>query len=73
MRRHARALPPACERRLAASALPAPQPPDFAARGDRRDTFSAALEQSEQFFRAGDSVGYESKPVMLYYWLSEAF
>ena len=48
------------------------RPPDFAARGERKDTFSAALEQSEQFFRAADSVGYESKPVMLYYGLSQA-
>ncbi|WP_141280239.1 YaaC family protein [Pseudonocardia hydrocarbonoxydans] len=47
-------------------------PPGFAARGERKDTFSAALEQSEQFFRASDSVGYESKPVMLYYGLSQA-
>ena len=37
------------------------RPPEFAARGERKDTFSAALEQSEQFFRAADSVGYESR------------
>lgn len=36
-------------------------PPDFAARGERKNTFSAALEQSGQFFRAADSVGYEGR------------
>ena len=49
-----------------------PSPPEYAARGARRDIFSAALEQSEQFFRAADTVGYETKPVMLYYGLSQA-
>lgn len=48
------------------------RPPGHAARGDKRDLFSAALEQSEQFFRAADAVGYETKPVMLYYGVSQA-
>lgn len=47
-------------------------PPDNAGRGARRDLFSAALEQAEQFFRAADAVGYETKPVLLYYGLSQA-
>jgi hypothetical protein len=47
-------------------------PPEHAVRGGRRDTFAAALEQAEQFFRAADAVGYETKPVMLYYGLSQA-
>lgn len=47
-------------------------PPGHAARGQRRELFSAALEQAEQFFRAADSVGYDTKPVMLYYGLSQA-
>jgi len=48
------------------------EPPEHAHRGERRDLFSTALEQSEQFFRAADAVGYETKPVMLYYGVSQA-
>jgi hypothetical protein len=48
------------------------QPPGFAKTGDRAGLFASALEQSEQFFRAADAVGYETKPVMLYYGLSQA-
>jgi hypothetical protein len=47
-------------------------PPEFAASGPRRELFSAALEQAEQFIRAADSIGYATKPVMLYYGLSQA-
>lgn len=47
-------------------------PPEFASSSPRRKLFSAALEQAEQFFRAADSIGYETKPVMLYYGLSQA-
>jgi hypothetical protein len=38
----------------------------------RRRTFQAALEQSEQFLRAAASVGYETKPVQVFYGLSQA-
>src|SRR5262245_28664242 len=38
----------------------------------RRATFQAALEQSEQFFRAAALVGYETKPVQVFYGLYQA-
>lgn len=47
-------------------------PPPHADRGGRKALFAAALEQSEQLFRAADGVGYETKPILLYYGLNQA-
>ncbi|MFF2549268.1 YaaC family protein [Kitasatospora sp. NPDC058063] len=38
----------------------------------RRETFSTALEQAEQFFRAADAVGTATQPLQLFYGLSQA-
>lgn len=38
----------------------------------RRRTFQAALEQAEQFLKAAASVGYDTKPVQVFYGLSQA-
>ncbi|MGC4903102.1 YaaC family protein [Micromonospora echinospora] len=37
----------------------------------RRNTFNASLEQAEQYFRASPFVGYETRPVLLFYGLSQ--
>jgi hypothetical protein len=42
-----------------------------AAGGDRRATFNAALEQSEQLFTAASSVGTATQPILLFYGLSQ--
>ncbi|MGZ3303803.1 MAG: YaaC family protein [Isosphaeraceae bacterium] len=47
-------------------------PPGAAQNGDRRAVFGAALEQAEQFFSAAGSVGPATKPVLLFYGLSQA-
>jgi len=39
---------------------------------DRRAIFTAALEQAEQFLSAAATVGYATKPVQLFYALSQA-
>jgi hypothetical protein len=39
---------------------------------ERRETFSAALEQAEQFMRAAAEAGYATKAVQLFYVLSQA-
>ena len=38
----------------------------------RRDTFQGALEQAEQQFRAASLIGYDSRPLNLFYGLSQA-
>lgn len=43
------------------------RPPGRAARGRRPEVFSAALEQAQQLFNAATLVGYESKPILLFY------
>ncbi|ADX75207.1 hypothetical protein Asphe3_41420 (plasmid) [Pseudarthrobacter phenanthrenivorans Sphe3] len=42
-----------------------------AARGDRQKTFNAALEQAEQLFSAGSTVGTATQPILLFYGLSQ--
>jgi YaaC-like Protein len=42
-------------------------PPGHAARGERKEVYSAAMEQAEQFLTASDDIGYEIKPILLYY------
>lgn len=39
---------------------------------ERTEVFTAALEQSEQLMRAAESVGYATKPLPLFYSLSQA-
>ena len=39
---------------------------------ERRETFGAALEQPEQLFAAGGAVGYETRPLLLFYAVSQA-
>lgn len=48
------------------------EPPGAAARGSRRDTFVSALEQAEQLFRAAAQVPYASRPILIFYGLSQA-
>lgn len=48
------------------------QPPGRAARGDRKETFDAALEQSEQFMKSASRAGVATRPVLLFYALSQA-
>lgn len=47
-------------------------PPGLASRRDRRRVFTTALEQAEQLFRAAETVGPETKPLLLFYGLSQA-
>lgn len=47
-------------------------PPSAANRGKRRQVFAAALEQAEQLFRASAAVGSASRPLTLFYGLSQA-
>jgi hypothetical protein len=50
-----------------------PPPPGSAGLIDaRRVVFAAALEQAEQFLTAASAVGYATKPVQLFYALSQA-
>lgn len=41
-------------------------------RGHRRDVFHMALEQSQQQFAAAAAIGYESRPLNLFYGLAQA-
>ena len=47
-------------------------PPRRAVSGIRSEVFRAAMEQSEQLFRAAENTGYESRPLLLFYGLSQA-
>ncbi|MEV6600076.1 YaaC family protein [Actinoplanes sp. NPDC051346] len=47
-------------------------PPGHAKKGARRTTFQAALEQCEQFLAAAGDAGYATRPVQLFYALSQA-
>lgn len=47
-------------------------PPGNAQRGDRRQTFNAALEQAEQLFGAAANVGPAARPLLAFYGLSQA-
>jgi YaaC-like protein len=46
--------------------------PGYAKRGARRTTFQSALEQCEQFLAAAREAGYATRPVQLFYALSQA-
>lgn len=47
-------------------------PPGYAKQGARRTTFQTALEQCEQFLGAAGIAGYATRPVQLFYALSQA-
>src|ERR1700744_1023636 len=47
-------------------------PPGYAKRGARQTTFQSALEQCEQFLAAARPAGYATRPVQLFYALSQA-
>jgi len=47
-------------------------PPGHAKAGARRTTFQSALEQCEQFLAAARDAGYATRPVQLFYALSQA-
>ena len=47
-------------------------PPGYAKQGARRTTFQSALEQCEQFLAAARDAGYATRPVQLFYALSQA-
>ena len=47
-------------------------PPGYAKSGGRRSTFQASLEQSEQFMAAAAGADYATRPVQLFYGLSQA-
>jgi hypothetical protein len=47
-------------------------PPGYAKQGARRTTFQSALEQCEQFLAAAREAGYATRPVQLFYALSQA-
>lgn len=40
-------------------------------KGDRQKTFNAALEQAEQLFSAGSTVGTATQPILIFYGLSQ--
>jgi hypothetical protein len=48
------------------------RPPGRAGRGDRKRVFGSALEQAEQLFTAAGGAGYASRPILLFYGLSQA-
>jgi hypothetical protein len=37
----------------------------------KKEVFSASLEQSEQYFKAAEGVGYETRPVLAFYGISQ--
>jgi len=47
-------------------------PPGNASKGDRKETFNAALEQAEQLFGAAANVGPAARPLLVFYGLSQA-
>jgi hypothetical protein len=47
-------------------------PPGYAGRGNRKDVYSSAMEQAEQFLFASETIGYAIKPILLYYGLNQA-
>ncbi|MGB8198103.1 MAG: hypothetical protein WCF33_00135 [Pseudonocardiaceae bacterium] len=47
-------------------------PPGHAKQGARRAMFQSALEQCEQFLGAANDTGYATRPVQLFYALSQA-
>ncbi|WP_327395426.1 YaaC family protein [Streptomyces phaeochromogenes] len=47
-------------------------PPSPAAPSERRGVYTSALEQAEQFFRAARTVGPATRPLLIFYGLSQA-
>lgn len=47
-------------------------PPGHAKQGARRAMFQSSLEQCEQFLAAAGDTGYATRPVQLFYALSQA-
>jgi hypothetical protein len=47
-------------------------PPGYAGKGQRKAVYAAAMKQAQQLFTSSDSVGYEIKPMLLYYGLNQA-
>jgi len=47
-------------------------PPGKAARGFRRAIFTSSLEQAQQLFEAAVNVGIETRPLLIFYGLSQA-
>ncbi|SDD86719.1 YaaC family protein [Actinokineospora iranica] len=47
-------------------------PPGLAVTGERREVFSASLEQAQQLFSAASKVDWASRPLLLFYGLSQA-
>jgi YaaC-like Protein len=47
-------------------------PPGYAKQSARRTTFQSALEQCEQFLAAAGDAGYATRPVQLFYAMSQA-
>jgi hypothetical protein len=48
------------------------RPPGRARSGERRETFDAALEQSEQLLTAASMVGVQARPLLVFYGLAQA-
>lgn len=46
-------------------------PPGLASTGDRRHTFTAALEQAEQLLHSAEGLGPETRPLTIFYGLSQ--
>ena len=67
-RNRASVTPAASRRRLRALRA---TPPGHAERGARRSTFQSALEQCEQFLNAARTAGYATRPVHLFYAISQ--
>ena len=47
------------------------EPPGRAAKGHRRETFNAALEQAEQLFAAAEATGAASRPILVFYGITQ--
>jgi hypothetical protein len=48
-------------------------PPGRATSGQRRKTFGSALQQAEELATAAEQAGYSTKPILLFYALSQAY
>jgi hypothetical protein len=47
-------------------------PPGYAGCGVRRTVFASALEQAEELFTAGATIGHASQPILSFYGISQA-
>lgn len=46
-------------------------PPGRASKGERKETFNAAMEQAEEFFRSATLAGPAVRPILIFYGLSQ--